>query len=135
MKTTGAETKIQKPKTKKGKRALQAREPKLVSVSQYLPAICIHVINTRQVSASSLLFQLSSTSFVRCQVEDSKRALILFGGKTSQITKDVLSDLHKLKSSVTTYQHSIFPALFYLSSWPVASMRLPAVSLNFTSQA
>lgn len=61
MKTTGAETKIQKPKTKQGKRALQAREPKLV--------------------------------------EDSKRALILFGGKTSQITKDVLSDLHKLKSS------------------------------------
>lgn len=61
MKTTGAETKIQKPKTKKGKRALQAREPKLV--------------------------------------EDPKRALILFGGKTSQITKDVLSDLHKLKSA------------------------------------
>ena len=35
------------------------------------------------------------------QVEDSKRALILFGGKTSQITKDVLSDLHKLKSAVS----------------------------------
>lgn len=61
MKVTGAETKVQKPKTKKGKRALQQREPKLV--------------------------------------EDSKRALILFGGKTSQITKDVLSDLHKLKSA------------------------------------
>lgn len=30
MKVTGAETKIQKPKTKKGKRALQQREPKLV---------------------------------------------------------------------------------------------------------
>lgn len=61
MKTTGAETKLQKPKTKKGKRALQQREPKLV--------------------------------------EDPKRALILFGGKTSQITKDVLSDLHKLKAA------------------------------------
>ncbi len=31
MKLTGAETKVQKPKTKKGKRALQQREPKLVS--------------------------------------------------------------------------------------------------------
>ncbi len=31
MKVTGAETKVQKPKTKKGKRALQQREPKLVS--------------------------------------------------------------------------------------------------------
>ena len=27
--------------------------------------------------------------------------MILFGGKTSQITKDVLSDLHKLKSAVS----------------------------------
>lgn len=35
------------------------------------------------------------------QVEDPKRALILFGGKTSQITKDVLSDLHKMKSAVS----------------------------------
>ena len=66
MKTTGAETRIQKPKTKKGKRALQAREPKLVSVTQYLSAICIHAINTRQVSASSLSFQLSSNSSVQC---------------------------------------------------------------------
>ncbi len=37
------------------------------------------------------------------QVEDAKRALILFGGKTSQITKDVLSDLHKLKSAVSCF--------------------------------
>ena len=35
------------------------------------------------------------------QIEDPKQALILFGGKTSQITKDVLSDLHKLKAAVS----------------------------------
>lgn len=37
MKTTGAETKLQKPKTKKGKRALQQREPKLVRITARLP--------------------------------------------------------------------------------------------------
>lgn len=39
--------------------------------------------------------------WMQLQVEDPKRALILFGGKTSQITKDVLSDLHKLKAAVS----------------------------------
>lgn len=68
MKTTGAETKIQKPKTKKGKRVLQQRESKLI--------------------------------------EDPKRALILYGGKTSQVTKDVLSDLHKLKSQGESVKYS-----------------------------
>lgn len=31
------------------------------------------------------------------QVEDPKRALILYGHKTSQVVKDVLTDIHKLK--------------------------------------
>jgi hypothetical protein len=32
-----------------------------------------------------------------CQVEDVKTALLLYGNKTSQITKDILTDFHKLK--------------------------------------
>jgi hypothetical protein len=31
------------------------------------------------------------------QVEDTKRALLLYGTSTSQVIKDALSDLHKLK--------------------------------------
>ena len=56
-----------------------------------------HVFSTHVTSISYLLKGLHT-----CQVEDAKIALILFGGKTSQITKDVLSDLHKLKSSAST---------------------------------
>lgn len=55
-----------------------------------------------------------------CQVEDPKRALILFGGKTSQVTKDVLSDLHKLKTAVmriTSIQH-LRSNTFQLGSLP-----------------
>lgn len=55
----GAQTALVKPKTKRGKRALEKRAPKLV--------------------------------------EDAKRALILYGGSTSAVIKDVLTDLHKLK--------------------------------------
>lgn len=32
------------------------------------------------------------------QVEDAKRLLVLYGNKASQVLKDVLCDLHKLKS-------------------------------------
>lgn len=52
-------TKIIKPRSKQGKRALEKRAPKLV--------------------------------------ENPKRALIMFGNKTSQVVKDVLTDFHKLK--------------------------------------
>ena len=31
------------------------------------------------------------------QVEDPKRALLVYGNKTSQVVKDVMTDLHKLK--------------------------------------
>ena len=121
MKTTGAETKIQKPKTKKGKRALQAREPKLVSLSRCshtldhhavgtTPNIGIHLAVLRLPQLHTFLSFLKAMLYT-CQVEDSKRALILFGGKTSQITKDVLSDLHKLKSSVRTDHCYLFPPL------------------------
>ncbi|KAK9816939.1 hypothetical protein WJX72_007221 [[Myrmecia] bisecta] len=54
------QTTIIKPKTQRGKRILQKREPKLV--------------------------------------EDAKKALLLFGNKTSQVVKDVLTDLQKLKA-------------------------------------
>ncbi len=98
MKVTGAETKVQKPKTKKGKRALQQREPKLVSC-------CFGGFFTKSLILTSRSKRLGRTglNWAPMQVEDSKRALILFGGKTSQITKDVLSDLHKLKSAVSCF--------------------------------
>eukprot|EP00877_Chromochloris_zofingiensis_P000399 jgi/Chrzof1/1035/Cz01g37260.t1 len=56
---TAPQTKLIKPKTRRGKRALEKKAPKLV--------------------------------------EDSKRALLLYGNDTSQTIKDVLVDLHKLK--------------------------------------
>ena len=31
------------------------------------------------------------------QVEDAKRSLLVYGNKTSQVIKDVMTDLHKLK--------------------------------------
>ncbi len=98
MKVTGAETKVQKPKTKKGKRALQQREPKLVSCcfSGSLTTGPIMTSTNKNLCRNGL-------KWTPMQVEDPKRALILFGGKTSQITKDVLSDLHKLKSSVSCF--------------------------------
>lgn len=55
------QTKLIKPRTKAGKRALEKRAPKLV--------------------------------------EDPKRALLAFGNKTSQVVKDVLTDLQKLKGT------------------------------------
>ncbi|GBG00525.1 ribosome production factor [Raphidocelis subcapitata] len=54
-------TTLVKPLTRRGKRALEKRAPKLV--------------------------------------EDAKRGLFLFGGATSAVIKDVLTDLHKLKGS------------------------------------
>lgn len=36
------------------------------------------------------------------QVEDPKKALLLFGGRTSQVVKDVLSDFGKLKGVRST---------------------------------
>ena len=35
------------------------------------------------------------------QVEDVKTALLLHGPRTSQVTKDVLADLHKLRTVCT----------------------------------
>ena len=60
MKTTGAETKIQKPKTKKGKRALQAREPKLVSLPWASYIIWPHVFQRKD--KNQLLVFLTLTS-------------------------------------------------------------------------
>ena len=50
MKITGAETKVQKPKTKKGKRALQQREPKLVSCCFAGPFIKSLILTSRSKS-------------------------------------------------------------------------------------
>jgi ribosome production factor 2 len=52
-------TQLQKPKSKRARRILEKREPKLV--------------------------------------EDAKKALLLYAGKTSQVVKDVLADIQKLK--------------------------------------
>ena len=69
-----------------------------------------------------------------CQVEDAKIALILFGGKTSQITKDVLSDLHKLKSSASTDHCDLLPlhqqaCQLRLASYTCKSDLIKAVNL------
>lgn len=34
---------------------------------------------------------------IAMQVEDAKKVLFLYGNKVSQVVKDVLADLHKLK--------------------------------------
>jgi hypothetical protein len=49
-----------------------------------------------------------------CQVEDVKTALLLYGNKTSQITKDILTDFHKLKPVSMTFPYPC--ALSHLSS-------------------
>jgi hypothetical protein len=46
------------------------------------------------------------------QVEDAKRLLVLFGNKASQVLKDLLCDLHKLKSvscRAIMELHALFP--------------------------
>ncbi|MEW5301825.1 MAG: hypothetical protein WDW38_008456 [Sanguina aurantia] len=58
------QTKLVKPKTRKGMRVLEDRAPKMV--------------------------------------EDVKKSLILYGGQTSQVIKDLLTDLHRLKG-----EHSV----------------------------
>ena len=39
------------------------------------------------------------------QVEDPKKALLLYGNKTSQVVKDVLGDLAKLKAVRSKLNH------------------------------
>lgn len=72
----GQPLKIVEPKTKRGKRVLQKRAPKLV----------------RDFGCCSRLLPPW-----RPQVEDARRVLLLHGNKSSQILKDVFVDLQKLK--------------------------------------
>lgn len=80
------QTKVIKARTKQGKRILEQRAPKLVCLRNAMPELLPHV---------NLRFNIACA--LRLQVEDPKRALILFGNKTSQTVKDILTDIHKLK--------------------------------------
>ena len=45
---------------------------------------------------------LTAAASETVQVEDPKRALLVYGNKTSQVVKDVMTDLHKLKGVRST---------------------------------
>lgn len=61
LKAAAAPTKLIQPKTRRGRRILEARSPK--------------------------------------PIEDAKKSLVLYGNNVSQIVKDVLTDLHKIKGT------------------------------------
>ena len=82
------QTKLVKPRTKKGKRALEQRAPKLVGAGR--PALPQAGIGQADGAGSNW-------GALELQVEDPKRALILCGNKTSQTVKEILTDIHKLK--------------------------------------
>ncbi len=52
------------------------------------------------------------------QIEDAKKALVLYGNKVSQIIKDALTDLHKIKG-VSTKLHG--PETLNLERLPMRS--------------
>lgn len=81
----GPSTKIVKPRTKAGQRALEKRAPKIVSLASLF---------TIRVQNRYLLSQILASM----QIEDPRNALFLYGNQTSQVIKDVLTDLSKLKA-------------------------------------
>jgi hypothetical protein len=109
------QTHLVKAKTRKGKRYLEKRGPKLVSLCfcSLSGSLFLHVPSCTQqlcyqypgwallsrVRASRLLrSMLTSCHFLPlCQVEDTKRALFLYGNDVSQTVKEAMTDLHKLK--------------------------------------
>ena len=105
MSTQGPQTKLLKPKTHKGRRELEKRAPKLVRsavASGVWPTTCMQCNAWRAAAGGSgpgtlrhCVAQPASVHYL--QVEDPKRALVLYGHKTSQVIKDVLTDIHKLK--------------------------------------
>lgn len=91
------QTHLIKPKTRKGKRYLEKRGPKLVSFPHWRP-----LFTDLQVYHVVLLL-LPLLRDVGCclQIEDAKRALFLYGNDASQMVKDAMTDIHKLKGVST----------------------------------
>ena len=55
------------------------------------------------------------------QVEDPKRALLVYGNKTSQVIKDVMTDLQKIKG-VRRCRYLV-PQKCSLGAWPAVASR------------
>jgi hypothetical protein len=104
------QTHLIKAKTRKGKRYLEKRGPKLVSHlptlwsadvvacrSVHLQSLHHDTLHTYVCTRSRLQQQTSRIALVLLQVEDTKRALFLYGNDVSQTIKETMTDLHKLK--------------------------------------
>jgi alkyl hydroperoxide reductase subunit AhpF len=102
-----------KPRSKRARRILEKREPKLVRRPSWA---------TARVAAEHV-WRALLTLGVHTQVEDLKKSLLLFGGHTSQVTKDVLRDFRKLKG-VRPDLRSALPgsALDTLTATPVLDL-------------
>lgn len=106
VQATEPQTKLVKPRTKAGKRVLEKRAPKLVRCGRW--TLPMRLPCSRGPCSDNACSAASRRR--RCQpangppaathpmqVEDPKRALLVYGNKTSQVVKDVMTDLHKLK--------------------------------------
>lgn len=115
----GPSTKLVKPRTKAGKRALEKRAPKLVRRARMAPAWphplaladCRDALQRAPgrrahwacIAAAAACWPLAPNDNrpppppARLQVEEPRKALLVFGGRTSAVLKDVMTDLHKLK--------------------------------------
>ena len=93
-----AQTDLQKTKSKRARRILQAREPKEVS------ALSVAELPSMLPRGHSSELEMKVRSWCDAcrllQVEDAKKTLLLAGNKTSQVVKDILSDMQKLKPLV-----------------------------------
>ena len=108
-----------KPRTKRAKRILEKREPKLVRPSGAQNFLASSRPSRRRPSSCSVsaenVVQLPYP--VLLQVEDVKTALLLHGPRTSQITKDVLADIHKLRT-VSLPQSTLASSNFPVHPFP-----------------
>ena len=114
VQATEPATKLVKPRTKAGKRALEKRAPKLVRrrrrrfccrvcCCRRTPCrrrFCPRCLRLRDASLRRRLRRAAAPTPLHrppAQVEDPRRALLVYGNRTSQVIKDVMTDLHKLK--------------------------------------
>ena len=93
-----------KPRSRRARRILEKREPKLVRFGlAHALAFCGSFLHSARfwLRAASAICVLSKTclksALLGLQVEDLKKTLLLHGGNVSQVVKDVLSDFRKLK--------------------------------------
>ena len=82
--SNATKTRLVKPKTKKGERVLKEREPQLVSLQQE---------ELFRAIATSLTPKDTLRSIAASQVETSKKVLLLYGNKPSQVIKVRPSEL------------------------------------------